>query len=292
MNNPFCVIFAATFFMMKRIKLVATDLDGTFLMNNKSISKPNLEALRTLGQNNIVRVAATGRNLIKINEVIPEEVPFDYYVYSSGAGIFDKNRKNHIYVRNIPEETVNQLIRYFVNNDLNFHAFRAAPENHHLWYHRGKEQCPEFERYFDFHRSFAFPLPDSCKLESDLCQFLVVIPHDEARFSEMKKQIENLSGEVRVIRSSSPLGSGYIWLEIFHRSVSKGNGVLHLCRMLDIDPANTLGIGNDYNDIDLLEFTEHSFLTNNAPETLKQNFTLLPTNEEDAFAHAVAKIVH
>ena len=88
--------------MMKRIKLVATDLDGTFLMNNKSISKPNLEALRTLGQNNIVRVAATGRNLIKINEVIPEEVPFDYYVYSSGAGIFDKNRKNHIYVRNIP----------------------------------------------------------------------------------------------------------------------------------------------------------------------------------------------
>ena len=62
--------------------------------------------------------------------------------------------------------------------------------------------------------------------------------------------------------------------------------------MLDIDPANTLGIGNDYNDIDLLEFTEHSFLTNNAPETLKQNFTILPTNEEDAFAHAVAKIVH
>ncbi len=275
---------------MNNIQLVATDLDGTFLRNNKTISKPNLEALRTLGSKNIVRVVATGRNLMKVREVIPEEVPFDYYIYSSGAGIFDKNGNNHLYTRNIPEETASLLIRCFMEENLNFHAFMPAPDNHHLWYHRGSESCPEFERYFEFHRSFAFPLPESGQIESDLCQFLVVIPGDEYRFHTMKKRIEDLSGEVRVIRSSSPLNTGYIWLEIFHKSVSKGNGVLHLCNLLHIDPVNTLGIGNDYNDIDLLEFTEHSFLTDNAPEVLKKSFRLLPTNEEDAFAHVVAQI--
>ena len=35
---------------MKNIKLVATDLDGTFLKNDRSISVANLEALHQLGE--------------------------------------------------------------------------------------------------------------------------------------------------------------------------------------------------------------------------------------------------
>jgi hydroxymethylpyrimidine pyrophosphatase-like HAD family hydrolase len=42
--------------------------------------------------------------------------------------------------------------------------------------------------------------------------------------------------------------------------------------------------------VDLLEFTEHSFITDNAPDILKSGFRLLPTNEEDAFAHAVERL--
>ncbi len=275
---------------MNNIKLVATDLDGTFLRNDKSISQPNLDALCFLGRNNIVRVVATGRNLKKVNEVIPEDVIFDFVVYSSGAGVYDRKGKMHIYTRNISEESANRLIRFFISADVSFHAFRPAPENHDLWFHRGSEVCPEFERYFDYHKSSALPLPESGMIESGLCQFLVVIPGNEARFIEMKAGIEALCPEIRVIRSSSPLNTGYIWLEIFHRDVSKGNGVLQVCKILNINPKNTLGIGNDYNDIDLLEFTEHSFLTDNAPEDLKKGFTVLPTNEEDAFAHIVSKI--
>lgn len=48
---------------MNNIKLVATDLDGTFLKNDRSISEPNLLALKQLGDRNITRVVATGRNL-------------------------------------------------------------------------------------------------------------------------------------------------------------------------------------------------------------------------------------
>jgi Cof subfamily protein (haloacid dehalogenase superfamily) len=275
---------------MNNIKLVATDLDGTFLRNDKSISQLNLDALCFLGRNNIVRVVATGRNLKKVNEVIPEEVPFDFVVYSSGAGVYDHQRKKHIYTRNISEESANRLIRFFISADVSFHAFRPAPENHDLWFHRGSEACPEFERYFAYHKSSALPLPESGMIKSGLCQFLVVIPANEAMFIDMKTRIEALCPEIRVIRSSSPLNTGYIWLEVFHRDVSKGNGVLQVCNILNINPKNTLGIGNDYNDIDLLEFTEHSFLTDNAPENLKKGFTVLPTNEEDAFAHIVSRI--
>ena len=276
---------------MNNIRLVATDLDGTFLRNDKTISPANLETLEHLGAFGIIRVAATGRNILKVKDVIPDHVPFDFIVYSSGAGIFNWHENLHIYTKSISAASSDLLISYFISEDVNFHAFRPAPENHLHWYHRGSEPCEEFERYHHYHRSHAQPIPDSGRLNSELCQFLVVIPGDEKKFFHMKTQIEALCPEIRVIRATSPLDTGYIWIEIFHSSVSKGNGVLYLCNLLNINPENTLGIGNDYNDIDLLEFTAHSFLTDNAPEELKKSFKLVPANDEDAFAHVVSKIL-
>jgi Cof subfamily protein (haloacid dehalogenase superfamily) len=275
---------------MNNIRLVATDLDGTFLRNDKTISPANLDTLEHLGSNGIIRVAATGRNMLKVKDVIPDHVPFDYIVYSSGAGIFNWHENRHIYTKSISAASADHLISYFISEDVNFHAFHPAPENHLHWYHRGSEPCEEFERYHLHHQMHARPLPDSGKLNSELCQFLVVIPGDEEKFYRMKNQIEALCPEIRVIRATSPLNTGYIWMEIFHKSVSKGNGVLYLCNLLDIDPKNTLGIGNDYNDIDLLEVTAYSFLTDNAPDELKKSFRLVPANEEDAFALVVSKI--
>ena len=286
------VIFVFLLLSMENVRLVATDLDGTFLKDDKSISRRNLDALYRLGEKQVVRVIATGRNLRKVNEVIPENVPFDFIIFSSGAGVFDRQKQQHIYRQNISRETANALIRYFCREKLNFHAFWPVPDNHHLWFHRGGEACPEFERYFEFHNSYAHPLPASGQVETELCQFLVVIPGDEEQFVRLKTTIEEQHAEVRVIRCTSPLNTGYIWLEIFHRSVSKGNGVLHLCSLLNIHPDQTVGIGNDYNDIDLLQVTHHAFLTGNAPEALKPVFGLLPTNEEDAFALAIEKITN
>jgi hypothetical protein len=60
---------------------------------------------------------------------------------------------------------------------------------------------------------------------------------------------------------------------------------------LQIGQENTVGIGNDYNDFDLLEFTGHSFLTENAPSIIKNTFPNLPSNENDAFAFATQLIL-
>jgi Cof subfamily protein (haloacid dehalogenase superfamily) len=276
---------------MKNIKLVATDLDGTFLRNDRSIGAENLKALHLLGQKKIVRVVATGRNLRKVMEVIPAEVPFDYIVYSSGAGIYNWPEKKHIYHKNISRETSNLLTGYFREKDYNFYAFDEAPENHRLWYHRGKQECEEFNLYFSFHNSFSEQLPINREIKNGLCQFMLIIPEDEMKFASLKFEIEAQSAEIRVIRSSSPVTKGYIWVEVFHRDVSKGHGVSHLCNILGLQQDETFGIGNDYNDLDLLLFTAHSYLTENAPPEIKGIFSIVPSNENDAFAHAVQPLL-
>ncbi len=72
-------------------------------------------------------------------------------------------------------------------------------------------------------------------------------------------------------------------MEIFHRSVSKGNGVKFVCDSLNIGHEYTLGIGNDFNDLDLLEFTNYSYIVDNGPDELKSQFFNTRSNEENAF---------
>ena len=269
------------------LKLVATDLDGTFLKNDKSISAENIDTLHALGEKGILRVIATGRNLKKTIEVISPEIPFDYIVFSSGAGVYDRRNDKLLYQQNLNKEVVQQLADFLIRNDLNFHLFKPVPENHKCWYHRGSIPCTEFESYFEYHQSDAELLPTEQQIESEACQFLVVFPNNLERFLSLKNAIENQFQEVKVVRTSSPLETGYIWMEIFHQSVSKGNGVKLVCDTLKIEHEYTLGIGNDFNDLDLLEFTNYSYMVENGPAEMKGRFLSARSNEESAFARAI-----
>lgn len=275
----------------KNIRLVATDLDGTFLKDDKTISAKNLESLHRLGEKNITRVAATGRSMHKVFEVLKPEIPFDFVVFSSGAGVFDWQKQQHIFSRNLSQHSVKKLLHHFISEKLNFHAFFPTPENHKHWFYRGDKKCEEFERYFTYNQAYSFALNVNSLPETEMCQFLVIIPEDEEKFRNLKNKIESICPEIRVIRASSPITKGFIWIEIFHHSVSKGNGIKHICEILGIETMLTFGIGNDYNDFDLLEFTGFSFLTENAPPEIKHLYPNSPSNENDAFASAVQPIL-
>lgn len=276
---------------MKNIKLVATDLDGTFLKNDRTISTKNLEALHKLGEKKIIRVAATGRNLHKVQQVLHPEIPFDFVVFSSGAGVYNWKDKKHIYSKNIKKTSVKKLLNHFISQAVNFHAFYPVPENYEHYYFRGNNDCEEFERYFEFNKEHAVELNVHVLPNSELSQFLLIIRENENQFNRLKKEIENLCPEIRVIRASSPLTKGFIWIEVFHKSVSKGNGVNKICKLMGIRQNETMGLGNDYNDFDLLEFTNHSFLTENSPDKIKKHYPLVPSNENDAFAKSVKALL-
>ena len=272
---------------MGQIKLVATDLDGTFLKNDKTICENDLEMLDELGRKQIIRVAATGRNLNKVKEVIPAYTPFDYIAFSSGAGIYDWRNNQLIFSKNMHKETANAICKILTERGFSFHLFRQVPYNYKCWYYRGARTCEEFERYFDFHNSVSEPLPETMEVDEDVCQFLVIFPNLSEEFHQFKKELEDRFDEVKVIRSSSPLLTDFIWMEIFHADVSKGNAVRFLCDRANVHHQKTFGIGNDYNDLDLLEFTSFSYLVSNGPDDMKDRFLPAPSNEECAFSSSL-----
>ncbi|MFO8054937.1 MAG: HAD hydrolase family protein [Bacteroidales bacterium] len=97
---------------------------------------------------------------------------------------------------------------------------------------------------------------------------------------------------VKVVKTTSPLDNKSLWMEVFTPEVSKGKAIEWLCRQKGIDIQATLGIGNDFNDLDLLRATQYSYVVENAPSALRREFKLTLSNNDNAFAEVIANHIY
>jgi Cof subfamily protein (haloacid dehalogenase superfamily) len=273
---------------MFEVKMVVTDLDGTLLQSDQSISPADKETLERLGNLGLCRVAATGRNLFKVRLVLNENSPFDYVIFSSGAGIMDWKTQRLIQAMSIPQAVTEEITHYLIHEKQNFKISRELPDNHNFGWWESYE-CAELKRYVEHHRK----LGDAVKINPEnlfiSSQFLMFFPRESNQFELVKAKIQSKFPDLSVIKTTSPLNSDYIWMEIFPKSVSKAFGIEEICRITGIARENTLGIGNDFNDLEMLDFTQHSYVVENAPEELKLKYLISLAHYDDGFSHAVNK---
>ena len=59
-------------------------------------------------------------------------------------------------------------------------------------------------------------------------------------------------------------------IDVFHPAVSKWTGIQDVCKLLGVDPMHAVAIGDDYNDIPMLQNAALSFVMGNAPDELKK----------------------
>ncbi len=268
--------------------MIITDLDGTLLNDNSEVSIANLETLRKLGEKKIIRVAATGRSLHLVKQVLSDSFPIDYVIFSSGAGIFcwrEKKILNSYHLSAEQVENISELIKTMNNNLM---IFNEIPENHHFKYWVSNNAESDFVRRLNNFKLVSQELDSEYKY-GKASQILTILPPNLELFKKISETIYQKVSEVKVIRASSPIDGKSIWIEIFPKGVSKGDAVIWLCNMLKINISETLSIGNDYNDLDMLNITQYAFVVSNSPQELLENpkFKVVSTNNLDGFSNAV-----
>ena len=128
------------------VKMVITDLDGTLLNNDHLLSDINLKHLYYLREQSVLIVAATGRSLFKVNAVLGEEVPLDYVIFSSGAGVYDWQNRRLLKCEEFDKGTAPVLCANLIDLNQNFVVFEPIPNNNKFWFHQGAGLCSEFEQ--------------------------------------------------------------------------------------------------------------------------------------------------
>lgn len=270
---------------MKR--LFATDLDGTILPHEGSFNRIDIEALVNLGEKGIVRVIATGRSLLFALRALNEDFPIDYLVFSSGAGVYDWKKKKIIRSLHLNRTQVSYLQTFFSGRGLGYTLHRDIPDNHCFWYEHVSNSHPDLSRFVQNRIDYATPIAELGASENDFCQMLTII--DEPFQAE---QILNELKGVKTIRATSPIDGKSIWIEVFHHEASKASGIALICEIEKIVSHNVWVLGNDYNDIDMLNaYFPNSFVVENAPFDLKQKYQVVPAVSEGGMARLANEIM-
>lgn len=264
--------------------LFITDFDGTLLRTDRTVALEDRNALQQLGKLGIIRAIATGRSLFSFNTVPLANLPVDFVIFSTGAGITQYNGDRIIRRLHLEPRAVDRAREVLMAYRLDFMIHRTIPDNHRFAYYRTNQKNADFDRRLELYRAHADMLTETPTGFGPAAQLLAVVP--ACNGTAVLDMIRNELVDFNVIQTTSPLDGESTWIEIFPATVSKSQTAAWLAEELQIDQRQTVSIGNDYNDLDLLEWTASSYVVDNAPAELKTRFTTVASNNNCGVAQA------
>ncbi len=268
-------------------QMVITDLDGTLLNDSKKVSQEDIGTLKLLGEMDICRVVATGRSLYSLSKVADASFPFDYVVFSTGAGVMNWQTGELMYAAHLKEKEVSFAIKTFINAGMSFMVHDLVPDNHRFLYYDADCGNSDFKKRREIYSDFAIPLSTDPPNYKNASQLLAIVPENLQVLEEIRRKLSSL----RVVRATSPLDNCTMWMEVLPPEVSKGHTVEWLFKRLFTEHICSIAVGNDYNDLDMLNYVTHPFVVNNAPDDLKNIYKVTESNNNSGFTHAVKEVI-
>jgi hydroxymethylpyrimidine pyrophosphatase-like HAD family hydrolase len=265
--------------------LFVTDLDGTLLRSDRSYNAGDLAWLSRLGAAGVVRAIATGRSLFSFATLPAVDLPVDFIIFSSGAGVVEHPGGRRIRTASLEPAEVSRAFTLLSALKLDVMVHRPIPDNHLFGYRAFGPSNPDFERRLKFYAAAAFPLDTDIERFGPATQLVAIVPAERAAaaLAAVERGLDGLT----VIRTTSPLDGLSTWIEIFPAGVCKGRTAKWLAAKLGVPHRRTLAVGNDFNDLDLLAWAASAMVVANAPPELKERFSSVRSNNDGGVGEAI-----
>jgi len=265
------------------------------LTDKRTISSRDILTLKTLRKKNIVTAVATGRSDYSFFKALKAVgmaegsnlLPVDYVMLSTGAGLMDFSEQKMIFQKQISPKDVRIIVDYFDHMKIDYMVHKKIPHTRQFLYKSHGYDNPDFKARLALYKDYATPLLNGYRDFEPATEVLAVIPGG-ADAGSMKSLRKDLAG-FSVIQATSPLDHQSVWIEVFHKTVSKAKTASWLARRLGVKPRNIISIGNDYNDEDLLAWSGTGYVVENAPDYLKNQFETVDSNNKDGVTMAAKK---
>ena len=271
---------------MKNIKLCIFDLDGTLLNSNKEITPKTISALKNLSQNNIKYTIATGRIDIlarKYHRQISSDLPI---ISCNGSIIRDLS--NEIYhIETFSFEIIKKIFTYFTSLNLDF-----------LFYTENEILITKNNPRIEFLKNY-----NKTAIECDRFNFKI-LNNDIEKYSNHKflKALVYMENNEELIKLQQKLvglfenlpivSSDYNLLDIMPPGVNKGTALSILCDILKIENSEVCVFGDNFNDIEMVNFAGISIVPENGESKLKEIATYVTKgNDDEGIAYAINEIL-
>lgn len=262
------------------VRLVATDIDGTMLRSDGSLSARVRSALHQTREAGIHVVPSTGRPTTVAVNIIEATGLGGIWVFANGA-----------VTRNLD---LDSLIRgFWMDRDLAIDLITSLREvRPRLRFAVEFEKTLIFERPFDevamvsTGRSAVSDVVDRLKESEERVQ-KVLICEPGAEIDELLDFVDTATGKRAAVTYS-----GLPFLEMAPEAVTKATALSLLAADLEIPSAHVAAFGDHHNDISMLQWAGQSFAMGNAKLAAKAAAsTTIASNDEDGLALALESLL-
>ncbi|TBR58079.1 hydrolase [Westiellopsis prolifica IICB1] len=271
----------------KEIKLLVLDIDGTIAGESNNINEPVKEAITAAKAKGIQVAIATGRmfrSALRFHQDIGSTMPLVAY---QGAWIQDPSSLQMHQHLPVSRQMAHRLLDYFEQPELRSLLSVHFYVNDQLYV---REITTETQLYSE--RSAIAPIA-----VGDLRQ--VLTDHEPTKVLALcddKDIIDNLLGSLRLQYTPAELyltKSVATFFEATHPFANKGMAVRYLAEeLLGLQPSNVMTIGDNFNDLEMLEYAGISVAMGNAPPQIQAIASwIAPTIDQDGVAVAIEKFL-
>lgn len=258
------------------IKLIAVDLDGTLLDDNKQVSARNSKALSGLLAQGVTIVIASARDNASISQVVPIIQPGLYYISSGGALIYDPSAKQMVWADYLSHELVDESVNFL--KQYNYPVFLNKVNDY--WVDRNNERVKMIENRYSL-KTKLFSRVD--ETNSRIMRVSLAAPVEILR-EAAANAVDSFQHRLTVSLASPD------WLDLLLPEAGKGALLAKLQNKLGISSEQTMAIGDYESDLSLFERSSHRVAMGNAVAVIKNTSTYLTaSNNEDGVALAIEK---
>ncbi len=269
-------------------KLIAFDLDGTLLDDEKRIPPENLRALEAAAARGWVPVPATGRIVRGIPEPVKRLPGLRYFIVSNGAGVYDAAEDRLLYRGDVPLELALRCYEYMDTLPVIYDCY----QNESGWMTRSMyEACapyfPTEPHMLEIVKRLRVPVDDlkeTLRQRGEPLQKLQMFfkPEDLDERERQLRRIPELFPELVATTSVSNN------IEINSVNAGKDKALLALAEHLGIRREDTVAFGDGTNDLAMLRAAGLGVAMANADPKVKAAADEITGSNNDA---GVARVV-
>lgn len=270
-----------------RFRLLALDIDGTLLRTDKTIAPRTLRAVAEARGRGVKVVLVTGRRHPAARKIAAQLGPDLDLVLHNGALIVE----NGAVLRCLPLPRALALQAVAIGR-----ACAADPVVH--CGHRGEgrllvEGVEPSNTLLVYYLDRSHPDVSSvARIDDALAEdpIQVMFGGAIAAMAAVRDRLEAaLGARVRIDRTVYP-ASGVQIIDVLRAGVGKAEALAFLQRRWGVTAGETLAIGDNWNDHEMLEAAGLGLVMGNAdPEMLRLGLGVLPSNDEDGVAVAIER---
>jgi Cof subfamily protein (haloacid dehalogenase superfamily) len=273
------------------IRLLATDIDGTLLNPQFEISEGDLAALRRAHASGIEIVLVTGRRHA-FALPIAQQLGFDLWLISSNGAVTRSLAGETFHRDMMPAETCRRLCatmqEFRGHTVLTFDKETKGAivleglDELRMSIRRWLEKNMEYIE-------FVVPLEDALVTDPVQAMFCGSMQ----RMAIVRNAIERcgLDGKITMLRTEYP-ARDLSMIDVLNGGCSKGHSLERWANHRGIARAEVMAVGDNHNDVEMLEFAGHPVIMGNACAELRgRGWTVTLGNDQCGVAAAVDKVL-